>query len=308
MAEKKIKAGRYTVEVSSMEKVFYPKDEITKGEVVEYYERVAEVMLPYMKGRPIAMQRFPDGIGKKGFYHKGVPDYFPDWIRREKIKLRRGGKKEEAVCDNKATLVYLADQGCITPHVWLSKVDKIERPDRMIFDLDPPNDAFGPVRKAALELRSLLEELELSSFVMLTGSRGLHVVVPLIRNEQFKEVRDFSKGVAKVLAGRKPKELTSETRKAKRKGRLFLDYLRNAYAQTAVPPYALRPRTEAPVATPIDWGELSKADLHSKSYNIKNIFRRLSQKGDPWKNMDNSISSLKKSRQLLQSMIADRKS
>jgi bifunctional non-homologous end joining protein LigD len=303
VSEKTITVDGRRIELSNLDKVLFPQDGITKGDLIDYYRRVAQTMLPYMEGRPIAMQRFPDGIGEEGFYQKEAPDYFPEWITRVTVEVEGEGRRQpEVVCDSEATLVYLADQACITPHVWLSRADKLHHPDRLIFDLDPPGHEFEPVRLAARSVRSLLEELELSSLVMTTGSRGLHVLIPLDRQADFDTVRAFARQLAQVVASREPERLTVATRKEDRGGRLFLDYLRNSYGQHAVTAYAVRPIAGAPVATPLEWDELSDTGLNSQSYNIGNIFRRLGQKADPWKGMLDQTCSLKEAARRLQEL------
>lgn len=301
MSEKQLQIGRQTVEVSNLDKVLFPDDGLTKRDLIDYYRRIADVMLPHLRERPLNMQRFPDGIDASGFYEKKVPSYFPDWITTVDILVKEDGSTQpQVVCDSAATLVYLANQACITPHVWLSRVDKLEHPERLILDLDPPGSDFEPVRQAALALHDLLDEVGLVPFVMTTGSRGLHVVAPLKRSVGFDAVRDVARDLMDVLAGRHPEQFTTETRKDKRNGRLFLDYLRNAYGQTAVAPYAIRPKPGAPVATPLDWEELHDRDLHSQRYNVHNIFRRMGQKEDPWhairrhaRGLDHAIEALK---------------
>jgi bifunctional non-homologous end joining protein LigD len=303
VSERTITVDGREIELSNLEKVFFPRDGITKGQLIDYYRRIAETMLPYVKDRPITMHRFPDGIDEEGFYQKEAPDYFPGWVRRVSIEVEgEGATQPQVVCDDAATLVYLAEEACITPHVWLSRVDQIRYPDRLIFDLDPPDGDFEPVRSAAKSLRALLDELGLTSVVMTTGSRGLHVVVPLDRHSDFDEVRAFAKRVGAVMQEREPERLTVEMSKKKRGDRLFLDYLRNSYAQHAVAPYAVRPRPGAPVATPLDWEELSDGDLNSQTYNIGNIFRRLGQKQDPWGGMTDESSSLKEPSRLLEKL------
>jgi bifunctional non-homologous end joining protein LigD len=277
--------GQFTVETSHEDKVLFPGDRTTKGDLIEYYVRIGETLLPHLEGRPISMQRFPDGIRREGFYQKEVPDYFPDWIGRATVGLKDGSTQPQVVVENIATLAFLADQGCITPHTWLSRADRITRPDKMVFDLDPPGTDFEPVRTAAFDLKEVLDELGIPSFAMTTGSRGLHVVIPLDRSLEFDPVRDIAKEIAAVAVLRHPDRLTMEIRKEKRKERMFLDTLRNAYAQTSVPPYAVRPRPGAPVATPVGWDELKNPDVTSAAYTIGNIFARLLQKEDPMKNM-----------------------
>ncbi|MBN1543119.1 non-homologous end-joining DNA ligase [candidate division KSB1 bacterium] len=297
-----LRFGKITVELSNEDKLLFPDAGITKGEAIEYYQKIADRMLLHLKDRPITLQRFPDGITGKGFYQHQAGDYFPEWIQRIEIEKKEGGTVEHVLCNNTATLVYLCNQGCVTPHVWLSRRDKLDYPDRLIFDLDPPPDKdFEPVRFAAKALHEFLSgRLELPSFVMTTGSRGVHVVVPLDSKSNFDEVRSFAQLVARSVENQYPNRLTTQVRKDKRGNRLFLDTARNAYGQTAVAAYSLRPKPYAPIATPLDWNELSDQKLHAQSFTIKNIFRRLGQKSDPWKKIGNKRYSLKKARQRLQ--------
>ena len=298
----KVRLGRRTVALSSLDKVLFPDAGITKGDLVEHYRRVAGRMLPHVKGRPVSMQRFPDGIDADGFYQKDAPDYFPDWIRRVTVE-KKGGTVEHAVVDDAATLVYLANQNCITPHVWLSRADRLHHPDRLIFDLDPPGEDFESVRFAAGALRDLLGELGLVPFPMTTGGRGIHVLVPLDRKADFDAVRDFARDAAGLLAARHPDRLTTEVRKNKRRGRLFLDVMRNSYAQTAVPPYAVRARPGAPVAMPIGWRELSALPLGGATWNTRNVAARLRKK-DPWQGLSRRARSLSGPRRKLDRRIA----
>jgi bifunctional non-homologous end joining protein LigD len=302
MAEK-IEIGGHSMEISNAEKLLFPGDKISKGDVVDYYRRIAGVMLPYLEGRPLTMHRFPDGIGGEGFYQQAVSDYFPKWIERAPVK-KEGGEVSHVVCNNAATLVYLANQACITPHVWLSRQDQLHHPDLLVFDLDPPDDDFAPVRDAALMLRELLDELGLKSFLKTTGSRGLHVTVPLDRSSDFDEVRALARQIARVLVKRQPQRLTDEQRKEKRGQRVFVDTLRNSYGQTAVAPYALRAKPGAPVAAPLAWEELRDGKLHARSYNLNNIFRRLAQKKDPWRGIWKSARSLKPAKERLEALEA----
>jgi bifunctional non-homologous end joining protein LigD len=299
----KMKVGGHKIEISHEDKVFFPKAKITKGDVIDYFRRVARVMLPHVRERPLAMHRHPDGVEGEGFFQKEVPDYFPRWIERVTTPRKEGGKIDNVVCNNAATLVYLANQACITPHVWLSRRDKLDCPDQLIFDLDPPGKKFALVRFAAKALREFFDELGLPSFVKTTGSRGLHVTVPLDRKQNFDTVREFAQDVACVLAHRHPKGLTVEPRKNKRRGRLFLDTARNSYAQHAVAPYAVRAIDGAPIATPLAWNEVGDSKLDAQRFNIKNIFQRLSRKSDPWKNLHRSARSLKAARRRLDKVI-----
>lgn len=277
----------HTISVTSLDKIFFPKEGYTKGDLIEYYERVSEYMLPHIEDKMITMIRFPNGIDDKRFFQKDTPDYFPDWIETKCIKKKDGGETHYVICNKQATLVYLANQACITPHIWLSKKDKPSKPNRLIIDLDPEQDDFGSVKIAAQKTRELLEDrLGLPTFIMTTGSRGLHVVVPLKRTRVFDEVRDFAQNVSDLLEKENPNLLTTAARKNKRENKIFLDVGRNAFAQTAVAPYAVRPIEGAPVATPLDWDDLKEKSLSPQSYNIKNLFKKLDKGGDPWKDID----------------------
>jgi bifunctional non-homologous end joining protein LigD len=273
------------VEVSHPEKVLFPQDGITKGELVQYYERVARWMVPHIEGRPLSLQRFPAGIGQRGFFHKDVPDYFPAWVRRVEA-AKHGGSVTHAIAGDARTLVYLANQNTITPHVWLSRADRIERPDRLVIDLDPaPNSDFDDVRRAARSAGDLLREVGLEPFAQVTGSKGIHVWTPIQRRADFDDVKEFADGLAELLAARDPDTLTTEFRKAQRGGRILVDVLRNRYAQTVVPPYAVRPRAGAPVATPIEWSELASSKLRPDGWTTRTVLGRLEKKGDPWAGM-----------------------
>jgi bifunctional non-homologous end joining protein LigD len=286
-----IRAGGHLVELSHPDKILFPDDGITKRDLAEYYRRIAPRMLPYLKDRPLSLQRFPDGIGW-GFYEKKAPDYFPEWFERVRVKVKGGGSQQQLMCNNAASLVYLADQACITPHPWLSKQGRLDYPDRMIFDLDPAGGDFGAVKDAALLMRDVLERAKLRPFVMTTGSKGLHVVVPLDGAANFDRVRSRARELAEEAAAREPKDLTVEPRKDARAGRTFIDYLRNAYGQTSVPPYAVRARNGAPVAVPLRWEELSRPGLNAQSYNIKTVFERLSRLPNPWSGFSRHTGSL----------------
>jgi len=280
-----------SIEIGNPDKVLFPESELTQADLADYYRRVAPSALPHLKGRPLSMQRFPDGIGASGFFQKDIPDYFPDWIGRAELSAE-DGTVTYVVAEDAATLVYLANQACITPHVGLSRVDRPDVPDRLIFDLDPSDDDFAKVQRTAQRLKALLDRIELPSFVMLTGSRGLHVVVPLDRKNAFDEVRAFARSIADHLAARHEDEITAKQRKAARADRVFVDYLRNAYGQTTVAPYGVRAREGAPVATPIDWSEAGSGTLQPERYTIRNLFRRLAQKPDPWRDIDKHRASL----------------
>lgn len=285
MPEKTLRMGIYSIELSHPEKKMYPDDGITKEDIIAYYKRLAPVMLPHIKKRPLVMHRFPDGIEGEDFYQKAVPDYFPDWMSRIKVRLAGGGSEEMVVVEKAADLIYLANQACLVPHIWLSKAENVENPDKLVFDLDPSGEDFEVVKFAALQLKKALEDEGLTPFVMTTGSKGLHVTVPIKADLSFDRARNFAESLAGQLASNFPERMTTESRKKKRRGRLFLDIMRNAYGQTSVVPYALRALPEAPVAAPLDWEELNSSRINPRSFNLRNIFRRLGAKKDPWKDM-----------------------
>jgi bifunctional non-homologous end joining protein LigD len=283
------------VRVTHPEKVLFPGDGITKGDLVAYYRTVAPRMLPLVSGRPVTMQRFPDGIGRGGFLQKQIGRHFPDWFERVTAPNRRTRQatvRDQVtypVCRHADDLAYLANQGCITPHVWLSRIPDIHHPDQMVFDLDPASDDLGVLRSAAATLHGLLDELGLASFLKSSGSRGLHVVVPLVPAADTDTVKVVSIAVAEVLAARHPDDFTTEGRIANRHGRLYLDIGRNGYAQTMAAPYAVRGLPGAPVSVPLDWSEL--ADFVPGRHTLRTIADRLAAP-DPWAGMDAAASRL----------------
>lgn len=288
--------GPYSVDIKNRDKVYFPRKKLTKGDIIDYYDKIADYLLPFLKDRPLTLSRFPDGINEDGFYQKEVPDYFPDWIKVARVSKKEGGSITQVICNNKATLIYLVNQGTLSFHPWSSTTRDLNKPNKLLFDLDPPQGNFDLVLKGAKFLKSLLEDqLGLTSFVMTTGSEGLHVLCPLRAEKGFDEVRSFASDVAEYMAQEQPDAFTKATRKEKREGRLFVDYLRNAYGQTSIPPYSLRALEGAPVATPLDWGELDRDRLTSQSYHLKNIFRRLSQKDDSWNHFQQKAKGLDKS-------------
>ena len=290
--------GPCAFETSNEDKALFGDDGPTKGDLIDYYARIADTMLPHMAGRPITMHRFPDGIDADGFYQKDAPDYFPEWIANTRQK-KEGGTVDYVLCENAATLAYLANQACITPHVWLSRHDEPDHPDRVVLDLDPADDDFDAVRDAARRVADLLEEIGLVPFFQTTGSRGVHVVAPIRRGPGFDDTRALARDAMRLLASRHDDALTTEVRKGKRRGRLFLDTARNAYAQTMVTPYAVRARPHAPVATPISRRELDASDLGARTYTTANIFRRLGQTDDPWRDIDRHARDLEPARDRL---------
>jgi len=301
-----VQVDRHRIELTRPTKVLFPVEGITKGDLIDYYRRMAPRILPHMRGRPLAMERYPDGIEQPSFFHKAVPSYYPDWIKTVTVK-KAGGTVTHVVCDDKATLVFLANQACITPHIWLSRVDKLHYPDQMVFDLDPSGDDFGLVQSTAQDLSRLLDVLGLPAYVKTTGSKGLHVVVPLKREGDFDSVRAFARRLAAVVVDDDPEHRTLEQRTNKRHGRVFVDTNRNAYAQTIAPAYAVRARPHAPVSVPLDWSELNNKDLRPDGVTIRTVFERVEKFGDPWHEYRRAAASLRSAYRRLEKRSATRR-
>lgn len=289
----------HKVDITRPEKVLFPEDGITKGDLIRYYQAIGPWMLPHLEGRPLALQRFPDGIDKPGFFQKAAAAYYPAWIKKVTVQ-KEGGTVRHVVCEDGATLVYLANQACITPHVWLSRIDKLQYPDQMIFDLDPSTEDFAAVMDAALSLKNVLDHIELPAYIRTTGSRGLHVAVPLNREQEFDAVRAFARKVAEIIVARDPSRYTIEQYKSKRQDRVFIDVNRTAYAQTAVAVYAVRARNGAPVSVPLAWSELRKKGLRPDGITMRNVLDRLDTGDDPWKDFWRDAVSLEKASRKLE--------
>lgn len=265
------------MDVSNPDKVFYPDDGITKGEVVGYYRDVASAMVPHLEGRPLTLQRFPDGIGASGFMQKNASRHFPASIERVEVP-KEGGSTLHPLCATPDDLVYLANQGTITFHIWTSRRPHLDRPDRLVLDLDPADGADAPL-EAARAARRVMEDVGLEPGLMTTGSKGYHVVAAIVPEADFEEVSHVARLLAGVVATRHPGSTTTEFRKADRAGRVFVDWLRNRWAQSTVSPWSIRPRAGAPVAMPIEWDEL---DTTSPSrWTIADGASRL-DRPDPW--------------------------
>ena len=277
-----LRIGRRVVAISHPDKALFADPKVTKLELARYYERVAPAMLAHLRGRPLALQAFPNGIDATGFFLKAVPRHFPSWIETVEVP-KRGGTLIQVLAANPATLVYLAGQNIITPHIWLSRADQPQRPDRLILDFDPsPGARFADVRAAARDAGERLRDAGLATYAMLTGSRGVHVVCPLRRGPDFTAVHRFARAVAESMVADNPRRLTLQWRRADRGARIYVDVNRNAYAQHVVAPYGVRPRPRAPVAMPIHWHELSDSRLRPDRYTPRSAIDRLGAQGDAW--------------------------
>jgi bifunctional non-homologous end joining protein LigD len=284
---------RRAVALSHPDKVLFPADAITKADLAGYYETVAAAMVAHARDRPLNLWRWNTGIDGPRIVQQEIPRGAPDWVRRVSVPRRAGGTVCHVLANDAATLTWLANQNCITPHVWTSRADRLERPDRMIFDLDPPSGTeFAAVRRAALQTGALLRDLGHEPFALVTGSRGIHVVVALRRTADHDRVLATARAIAAELAERSPDALTTQWRKERREGRILVDVARNGYAQTTVAPYAVRARPGAPVATPLRWEELEDDALRPDGWTLRTLPDRLAADGDPWEEIGRTARAL----------------
>ena len=270
--------------ITHPEKVLFPDDGITKGELAAYYEMIAPVMLPHIVGRPVTMERYHRGIGEKGFFQKNVVKGFPAWLERVEVEKKDGTVHHPVVRDARS-LLWLANQNSITPHVWTSRAPKILEPDICIFDLDPSDDDPRRLRAAALVVRDYLAELGLTSWVKTSGSKGLHIAVPLDGNADYGKVARFAHRVGEELVTRDPNNLTREFLKADRGKRVLMDTGRNEYSATFAAAYAVRPKPGAPVSAPCTWEEVENGGVAPRTFTVRNMGERVAAVGDLWRDL-----------------------
>lgn len=277
-----IRIGRRAVELSHPDKALFADPVVTKRDLARHYERVASAMLPHVRDRPLALEVYPRGVDGQGFFMKSVPKHFPEWIATVEV-AKRGGALTQVLAREAATLVYLAGQNVITPHVWLSRTDEPRQPDRLIIDLDPsPGIGFAEVRAAARDVGDRLRDAGLAPHAMVTGSRGVHVVCPVRRGPGFGEVHACARTIAEAMVAGDPDHLTLEWKRADRGARIYVDVNRINYAQHAVAPYGVRAKRGAPVAMPIEWDELSDSTLRPDRWTVADAADRLESQGDAW--------------------------
>jgi bifunctional non-homologous end joining protein LigD len=241
-------------------------------------------MLPHISGRPVTMERFHRGIQEKGFFQKDVSKGFPEWLERAEVP-KKGGTVHHPIVRDARGLLWLANQNCITPHVWISRVPDLYQPDLCVFDLDPPDDSSRTLHGAALALRDLLAELELTSWVKTTGSKGFHIVVPLDGKAGFGDVARFAGAVGSLLVKRDPKHLTQEFSKVDRGGRILVDTARNGYSATFAAAYAVRAKDSAPVSAPCTWKEIDEGEVNPRTFTLRGMAERIKKVGDLWSKM-----------------------
>jgi bifunctional non-homologous end joining protein LigD len=279
--------------ITHPDKVLFPDDGITKGELASYYEAIAPMMLPHLRGRPVTMERYPSGIGLKGFMQKDVSRGFPEWLKRVEVP-KKGGTVHHPIVSDTRSLLWLANQNCITPHVWTSRDPKLYEPDICVFDLDPSEDEPDKLRTAALGVRDILAELGLPSWVKTSGSKGFHIAVPLDSKAGFGDVSRFAYGVAVILVKRDPNNLTLEFSKADRGGRILVDTGRNGYSATFAATYAVRARPGAPVSAPCTWEEIESGEVGPQTFTLRSMGVRIEEVGDLWSDIRKRKRSLRR--------------
>jgi bifunctional non-homologous end joining protein LigD len=288
--------------ITHPEKVLFPDDGITKGELASYYEAIAPLMVPHIQARPVTMERFPAGIGKPGFLQKDVSRGFPAWLERVEVP-KKGGTVHHPIVTDTRSLLWLANQNSITPHVWTSRAPNLYHPDICVFDLDPSvENEPDALRAAALALRDLLEELGLPSWVKTTGSKGFHIVVPLDAKLQMGEVERFAHGVGTLLVKRDPRTFTQEFHKVDRGRRILVDTGRNGYSATHAAAYAVRAKPGAPVSAPCTWEEIQRGKVAPRTFTLRTMSRRIADVGDLWSDMRRRKRSLRRAIEKLRSM------
>jgi bifunctional non-homologous end joining protein LigD len=277
------KVGKQLLQLTNQNKIFWPDEKFTKGDVVRYYDQISDFILPYLKNRPQSLHRFPNGINAPSFYHKNISSgTIPQWLKTEKIYSESNKEYiDYLICNDKATLLYMANLGCIEINPWNSRINKPDYPDWMVIDLDPEEIAFSEVVKVAIETKKLLDEIEIECYCKTSGATGLHIYIPLNAQYEYKTVRDFAKLIVTEVNNRLPEISSIERMPSKRKKKVYLDFLQNSKGQTLASAYSLRPRKRATVSTPLDWKEVNYK-LDPGTFNMKSIFKRLDKKGDLW--------------------------
>lgn len=286
--------------ITHPEKLLFPQDGISKGELAAYYEMIAPVMLPHLRNRPITMERFHRGINEQGFFQKDVIKGFPEWLTRVEVP-KNNGTVHHPLANDTRSLLWLANQNSITIHVWPSRAPRLYYPDICVFDLDPANEEEPQrLRNAALLVRDVLKELGLKGWIKTTGSKGFHIAVPLDGKSDFGVVARFSHVVGRLLVARDPENLTQEFSKVDRAGRILVDTGRNGYSATYAATYTVRAKPGAPVSAPCSWEEVESGEVGPKSFTLRMMEKRIAEVGDLWSDLLKSKRSLKKPLEKLQ--------
>ena len=290
-----IKIGGHLLKVTNQDKLYFPEDGKTKGDVLKYYQQVFPYISRYLKDRPQSLRRNPNGIKDAGFFHKDAGDIAPPWMKTTKIYSEAAEKKiDYLVCNDRASLAFMNNLGCIEINPWNSRLGSINKPDYLVIDLDPSdNNDFNQVIETALVVHKLFGKAGVKCYCKTSGSTGLHIYLPLGAQYTYLQIRKFAKGFANLVQEQLPEITTTERPLKKRKGRIYIDYLQNRKGQTLATVYSLRPKAGATVSTPLDWKEVKKG-LHPSQFHIGNILIRLEKKGDLFKPVLTGKTDLKK--------------
>jgi bifunctional non-homologous end joining protein LigD len=291
--------------ITHPEKVLFPDDGITKGELAAYYEAIAPLMLPHIVRRPVTMERFHRGIGAPGFFQKDVVKGFPDWLERAEVP-KKGGTVHHPLVTDARSLLWLANQNCITPHVWVSRAPDLFQPDICVFDLDPSDDDATTLRTATLGLRDFLTELGLRSWVKTSGAKGFHIVVPLDGQKDYGDVARFAHRIGHQMVQRYPDLLTQEFHKVDRGGRILIDTGRNGYSATFACAYSVRAKPGAPVSAPCTWDEIERDEVGPRTFTLRTMATRVEQVGDLWSTMRRQRKPLEPAVERLRRMVPTR--
>jgi bifunctional non-homologous end joining protein LigD len=281
----------------------FPDEGITKGDLAAYYEAVAPLILPHLSGRPLTMERYPQGIGAKGFWQKDVSKGFPEWLQRVEIPKKDGVVNYPVITDQRS-LMWVTNQNTITQHIWISRLPDLDYPDLCVFDLDPSKDDVKSVRGAAVGLRDLLAELGLPSWVKTTGSKGFHIAVPIDGKTPMGTVVRFANAVGSFFVTLAPNQLTQEFSKVDRRGRIYVDTGRNGFSATFAAAYTVRARPHAPVSAPCTWEEIERGEIKPDTFTIKNMPARVAKVGDLWADMRKRGRSLTQPMERLRKLTA----
>lgn len=300
--EKEITLNRHVVKLTNQDKIYFPKDGITKGDVVEYYQSVAEYILPYLKNRPLSLNRFPNGIEEQSFYQKDASDNIPDWVKTTEVYSESNDKYIDYIyCNDKATLAYLNNLGCIDLNPWNSALPDLEHPDYLVLDLDPSKkNTFDDVIETALQVNEVLNSIKIKGYCKTSGSTGIHIYIPMGAKYDFDQVKDFAHILMKQVNEQLPEITTLERSLQKRNDKkIYLDYLQNRTGQTLASAYSLRPKEGASVSMPLEWDEL-KPGLKPTDFTIENTLERIKEKGDLFKPVLGKGIDMMKALELLQ--------
>jgi bifunctional non-homologous end joining protein LigD len=278
-----VRAGRQTVNLTNLRKPFWTRPTVTKGDLLRYYASVSRWLVPHLRGRAMVMKRYPNGASGEFFFMKHVPDPHPSWLTLCPIKHSASNLIKFPVVDDLASLLWTVNLGCIDLNQWYARCDDVDRPDYLHFDLDPvPGAKFEQVRESALVVRDALESLQMPCYAKTTGSKGIHVYVPIVRGPTQKQVWTIAKEIAQVLEAANPKLITAEYRIAKRpKGRVLVDYNQNAWGRTLASIYSIRPTPKATVSTPVTWKEVERG-ISIEDFRLDNVRKRIEKVGDLW--------------------------